>query len=472
MKNNLHSFLDQYKNKKIAVIGLGISNEPLLDILIKHNLDITAFDNMAEDSDRAKELKRKFNVNWAFGNSYLEKLKGFDLIFRTPIIMPHNPYLLKEKARGALITSEMELFMNFCPAKIFAVTGSDGKSTTTSLIAAMLKTQGYKVFLGGNIGNPLLDHLDQITEKDMVVLELSSFQLIDMTVSPDIAILTNLTPNHLNVHQDFSEYEEAKKQIYRHQNFENQIIINGFCEEIAKDFSSMKGQITWFNQRYGSTSHCVFLQKFDEMGYEDRNSIEFIKICSIDDLHILGSFNRQNALAAMAAVINFVEPENMKKTLQEFKGLEHRLEFIREIDQVKFYESSIDSSPERSKNSITAFIEQQKPLVLIMGGKDKNLDYRGLGKIVATATDRLILCGENAPLIEDSVKNESHLIGKSKKDIQIQYVENYEQAVQLACKIARPGDSVLLSPAGTSFDHFNNFMERGNYFKEIVTQLA
>ena len=140
MKNNLHSFLDQYKNQKIAVIGLGISNEPLLDILIKHNLDITAFDNMAEDSDRAKELKRKFNVNWAFGKSYLEKLKGFDLIFRTPIIMPHNPYLLKEKARGALITSEMELFMNFCPAKIFAVTGSDGKSTTTSLIAADRKS--------------------------------------------------------------------------------------------------------------------------------------------------------------------------------------------------------------------------------------------------------------------------------------------------------------------------------------------
>ncbi|NLJ94221.1 MAG: UDP-N-acetylmuramoyl-L-alanine--D-glutamate ligase [Clostridiaceae bacterium] len=464
-------FLQSLKNKNIAVIGLGISNEPLLKILVENNLNVTAFDGMAEDSKRAIELKEKYQANWSFGANYLSKLIGFDYIFRTPALMPHNSYLEAEKAQGALITSEMELFLEFCPAKVFGVTGSDGKSTTSSLIATMLEEQGYKVYLGGNIGQPLLDQLDKIKSEDMVVVELSSFQLIDLNVSPQVAVFTNITPNHLNIHKDFSEYLEAKKQIYRHQKLNDKVIINGMTEKIAQDFLNMKGEVIWFNKRYPETKHRVFLQKIDKLGYQPRNSDDFIEICSVNDLRIIGSFNRQNALASMAAVIDYVEPVNIKKALRNFKGLKHRLEFVREVDHVKFYESSIDSSPERSKNSISAFIELQRPLILIMGGQDKNLDYSGLGKSIAAATDRLILCGENSSLIDESLKNESHLVGKSYCETNVQYVKDYKEAVKMACRLARPGDSVLLSPAGTSFDNFNNFMERGNHFKKIVNQI-
>ncbi|NLJ71255.1 MAG: UDP-N-acetylmuramoyl-L-alanine--D-glutamate ligase [Clostridiaceae bacterium] len=476
MKRKFSDFKNWLQDKKIAVIGLGISNQPLLRLLAEQNLNISAFDRMAADSDVAVNLKAEYenqgyDIKWYLGDDYLDHLTGFDLIFRTPIMMPYNKYLLAEKARGAIITSEMEVFLEYCPGKTFAVTGSDGKSTTTSLIYAMLKQQTDDVYVGGNIGRPLLADLEQMTERSKIVLELSSFQLIDLQVSPNVAVLTNVTPNHLDIHQDYAEYVEAKKQIYRHQSNQDKIILNGNFSEFAADWPILKGEIVWFNQRYEDCMHQVYQRKNGQLGYCAGGSDKFTALLDETDLHLMGDFNLENCLAAMAAVEDDVSLDNIKIAVQNFKGLEHRLEYIREIDQVKFYNSSIDSSPERSKHTLSVFIEQGIPTVLIMGGKDKNSDYRGLGKIIAAATDKLILCGANAKLIEKQVRMEAHQIGKSVSSMQIIHCDNYEEAIEKACRIALPGESIILSPAGTSFDKFKNFEERGNYFKKIVNGL-
>ena len=476
MNRDFSQFVDWIKDKKVAVIGIGISNQPLLKMLADLGLNLSAFDIMEEDSTNAQFLKERFNdagykINWYLGENYIDHLQGFDLIFRTPIMMPYQEELLAEKARGAIITSEMEVFMTYCPAHTFAVTGSDGKSTTASLIYSMLKEEGYDTYIGGNIGKPLLNQIAKMTAETKVVLELSSFQLIDLTVSPNVAVLTNLTPNHLNVHQNYKEYKEAKQQIYRHQIISDRIVVNGLSAEFAKDWPNFKSQIIWFNDRFNNCQHPLFKRYKNQLGYCSRDCKNFHSICSIEDLNILGSFNLENTLAAMAAVKDYVSPENIRQAIKKFKGLEHRLEFVREVNGVKYYNSSIDSSPQRSKHSISTFIEAQTPTVLIMGGQDKNSDYKGLGKIIAAATDKLILCGENASLIEQQVLRESHLVGKSRKYIQIEHCKDYRRAVHKASLLAEAGEIVLLTPAGTSFDQFNNFMERGNMFKKLVNTL-
>ncbi len=476
MNKKFAEFLSWMDQKNIAVVGMGISNRPLIEILAKRGLKLTVFDALTEDAEPVRILKAEYaksgyDINWQLGPDYLEKLKGFDLIFRTPSLMPYREQIIREKERGALVTSEMEVFLHCCPGQTFGITGSDGKSTTTSLTYSMLKAQGFETYIGGNIGRPLLSDLDQMTADAKVVVELSSFQLVDMTLSPNVSILTNVTPNHLNIHKDLADYVTAKKQIYRHQKLGDRLILNGLCPEFAADRFEVKSEITWFNDRYPGCRQMVFVEKAGQLGFRARNSEVFEPVCPTSDLHIMGNFNRQNVLAAMAATHDFVETTNMAKAVASFKGLEHRLEFVREIAGVKYYNSSIDSSPERSKHSIAAFSEAGKNLVLIMGGKDKNCDYSGLGKIIAGATDRLILCGANADLITNAVRLEAGQAGKTLAQIQIVTCHDYPEAVAVAQSLAGVGDSVLLSPAGTSFDQFSNFMERGQVFKHLVNQL-
>ena len=307
MKRKYADFINWLQNKKIAVIGLGISNQPLLRLLAEQNLNVSAFDRMPADSDVAVNLKteyqkKDYKIKWYLGADYLDYLNGFDLIFRTPIMMPYNKYLLAEKARGAIITSEMEVFLEYCPSKTFAVTGSDGKSTTTSLIYAMLKQQTDDVYVGGNIGKPLLADLEQMTEHSKVVLELSSFQLIDLQVSPNVAVLTNATPNHLDVHQNYTEYIKAKKQLYRHQSNLDKVILNGNFSEFAVDWPNLNGEIIWFNHRFEDCKHKVYQRQNGQLGYCARGSDQFVALLNEADLHLMGDFNLENCLAAMAAV--------------------------------------------------------------------------------------------------------------------------------------------------------------------------
>ncbi len=470
--SELKSFL---KNKKVAVLGVGISNKPLIKFISKYAAKITAFD-MADENDAYIQMakqefeKEGITLDWSLGHTYLDKLQGFDIIFKTPKVRVDLPQLIEERNNGAIITSEMEVFMECCPCKIIAVTGSDGKTTTTTMISLLLKESGYEVHVGGNIGTPLLDQINEIKETDIVVLELSSFQLHSMRKSPDIAVITNISPNHLDVHKDYEEYIDAKKNVFRFQSMFGKLVLN-YNNEITREFSKeARGNVTWFN-------------KINPEGYYfDKKTINFPENNAIprNEIKVVGSHNAENYCAAIAAVGDMVSKEAIQKVFANFNGVEHRIEFVREINNVSFYNSSIDSSPTRTKATLKAFADFGKRVVIISGGKDKNSDYTGLGDAMLEVSNKIILCGENSNLIKESIdeafknlENSSYSKKPTSGDdnLIIYIADSYEDAVKKSVELADQGEAVVLTPAGTSFDRFRNFEERGNTFKNIVQSL-
>jgi UDP-N-acetylmuramoylalanine--D-glutamate ligase len=464
----LSYLIDDYrvyiKGKKVAVLGIGVSNTPLIKFLKSMNVDVTAFDkaeyeNLKSVIDELKDLE----LNYSLGENYLNKLVGFDVIFRTPGMRFDLPELVSEKARGAEITSEMEVFFDLCPAEIIAVTGSDGKTTTTTLIYKILKEQGYNCWLGGNIGTPLLSSVGEIRSTDKVILELSSFQLHTMKKSPKVAVITNLSPNHLDVHKSMEEYIEAKKNIFIFQGNEDKLILN-FDNELTRGFSNeSKGHVTYFS-RTNSINEGAQLKE-GVLAYKKGDNL--VEIVAADEIVIPGVHNVENYLAAIAATIELVKPETIKKVAKTFKGVEHRNELVRELNGIKFYNSSIDSSPSRTTAALSVF---KKNVILIAGGKDKSISYDSFGEIIAEKVKCLLLIGPTGPKIEKALMDVIEGTGKG-KDIKIIKCETYEEIVKKAYDIAEKGDIVLLSPASTSFDMFKNFEERGNRFKEIVNSL-
>ena len=456
----LNNFL---RNRKVAIIGIGISNIPLLDYL--HNLEarVTIFDDK-EVENIPKEIIDKivsYSMNFSFGKNSLEKLIGFEIIFRTPSCMPYKTEIVKEVENGAILTSEIELLMKICPCKIVGVTGSDGKTTTSTLIYKILEKSGYRCFLGGNIGNPLFTKLNEMRPDDIVVLEISSFQLIDMEISPDISVITNISPNHLNVHSSYEEYINAKKNIFKFQN-ENGILVLNYDNDITRECAKeTNGKVIFFSRK----------QKLEDGIIVDENIIKECKdklrrhIISTKDIVIRGQHNYENICAAIAATNSLVSLETAVEAIKEFNGVEHRIEFIREINGVKWYNDSIGTSPTRTIAGLNSFDER---IILIAGGYDKNLDYSSLAKTILDNVDSLILIGQTAEKIFDVVKEESE---KQNKDIKIYMCDEFNQTVLVANKIAKPGEVVLFSPASASFDLFNNFEERGNKFKELVNKL-
>lgn len=464
MNRELRAFKAEIKDKKVAVLGIGISNTPLIKYLANLGVDVTAFDK----SDRnklgvaAKELE-ELGVALSLGADYLKSLRGFDVVFRTPGMRFDIPELVKAREEGAKITSEMEVFFELCPAPIIAVTGSDGKTTTTSLIYNMLKEEGYTCWLGGNIGNPLLSRIDSIKETDKVVLELSSFQLHTMKKSPDIAVITNITPNHLDVHKSMEEYVDAKKNIFVHQNTGCKLVLN-FDNDITRSFvKEAAGEVVLFSRREKLEAGALLLDGW--LVY--RKGKEEIKLVRAEDIVIPGAHNIENYLAASAAVIDFVRPETIKKVASSFTGVEHRIELVRELDRVRYYNSSIDSSPNRTIAALNTF---EQKVILIAGGKDKNIPYDNMGKTLAEKVKALILIGPTSEKIEKALKDELERTGR-RCNIKIIKCVSYEEVVKEAHSIAEAGDIVLLSPASTSFDMFKNFEERGNKFKELVKSL-
>lgn len=465
MNNKLEEFKKYIKGKKVAVLGIGVSNTPLIKYLYNLGANITAFDKNCEDKLKPMlEQLQGMNIKYSLGESYLENLnQGFDMIFRTPGMRYDLPELLEAVRNGAQLTSEMEVFFNLCPARIFGITGSDGKTTTTTLIYNMLKEQGYKCWLGGNIGTPLLDRIEQIKETDKVVLELSSFQLHTMKKSADVAVITNLSPNHLDVHKSMEEYVEAKKNIFKHQTGSGKLVLN-YDNLITRGIArEAKGEVVYFsrlnNLESGACmngSKLVLRENGCETGIVDAGEIV-----------IPGVHNIENFLAAIAAVTGYVSPENMRKVATTFKGVEHRIELVREINGVKFYNDSIASSPSRTMAGLNSF---KQKVILIAGGKDKNIPYDSLGPVIADRVKALILIGATGPKIEQALKDEMKKTGKG-RDIPIIKCSTYEEVVRTAYEIAKPGDIVILSPASTSFDMFRNFEERGNKFKELVNRL-
>ena len=463
VNEKLNEFNDYIRFRKVAVIGMGVSNLPLLDYLYEKKANVTIFDEKDLDSisDDIMEKIREYGFQFHFGENCLEYLKNFNLIFRSPSCLPTRKELEEEAKRGAIVTTEIELLMKMCPCKIVGVTGSDGKTTTTSLINAILKHAGYNTFLGGNIGTPLFTRLNEMKPSDVVVLELSSFQLMGMEVSPQIAVITNITPNHLNIHKDYQEYIDAKKNIFKYQEQDDILVLN-YDNEITKECAKeAHGKVVFFSSK----------TKLDNGYIVDEDVIKKCEdkvrkhILNVEDVILRGEHNYQNIATAIAATSSMVDIEKAIEAIKEFKPVEHRIEFVREIDGVKWYNDSASSSPSRTLSGINAFKED---IILIAGGYDKNLDYTPLAKTIVNKTKALILIGQTANKIFDAVKSELEL---ENKELDIYMCNSLEETIQIAKKRAKSGQVVLFSPASASFDMFKNFADRGNKFKKLVNEL-
>ena len=456
MTEKINAFRQEIKNKKVSVIGIGISNRPLIDFLLDCGALVTAHDKKTEEQlgETAQDLKQR-GVKLVLGEHYLDDVCG-EVVFRTPGLRYDHPGLVKAQKNGAIITSEMEAFMKLCPAKIIAITGSDGKTTTTTLIYNMLQEAGFHTYLGGNIGTPLLSRVGEMCETDYVVLELSSFQLHTMQQSPHIAVVTNITPNHLDYHTNYQEYIDAKKNIFSHQskgdiavfNLDNEIT-SGFVKEAA-------GHALTFSKTCQSADVYFDGKEIYAAGK---------KMLSASDIKIPGSHNVENYMTAIGAVKDLVPQSAIVTVAKTFGGVPHRIELVRELDGVKYYNSSIDSSPNRTMNTLRVFTQ---PVVLIAGGKDKGIPYAEIGKPILDHVKALILIGATSQVIYDAVQAE---MVRQNKEIPVYFETEYKEAVRHAKDVAEAGDVVLLSSASTSFDMFRNFEERGNLFKELVNKL-
>lgn len=455
--NKLDEFKYNVAGKNITVIGIGISNLPLIKYLVSLGANVTACDRRsAEDLGENYTELEKLGVKFNLGDGYLNNLSG-DMIFKTPGMRYDVPELLKAKENGSIVTSEMEVFFEVCPSHIIAVTGSDGKTTTTTLIHKMMTDAGYKTWLGGNIGNPLLTDTEKMKENDWVILELSSFQLHTMRKSPEIAVITNISPNHLDMHKDYKEYIDAKKNIMLYQNEGDTLIVNADNQVTADIGKSANGAVKYFS-RSGMAD--VYL---------DGNIIKrgIVEILNIKDIKIPGMHNVENYMAAIAAVSGLVSKEVIVNVAKTFGGVEHRIELVRTLDGVKYYNSSIDSSPNRTINTLRVFPNK---VIMIAGGKDKGIPYDEIGPALAEHVKVLILIGATSDKIQEALDAEINKTGNG-KDIEVIRATSYEDAVNTARSKAHDGDVVLLSPASTSFDMFRNFEERGNLFKKIVNEL-
>ncbi len=463
VNKKLEEFNEYIRFRKVAVIGLGVSNLPLLEYLYEKKAQVTVFDERTMDEIPSETINKinTYEFSYSFGKNCLKKLNGFNIIFRSPSCLPTRAELQKEADRGAIVTTEVEMLMEMCPCKIVGVTGSDGKTTTTSLINAILKKAGYKTFLGGNIGTPLFTKLPEMEPNDIVVLELSSFQLMNMHISPDIAVITNITPNHLNIHKDYQEYIDAKKCIFKNQN-EKGILILNYDNDITRECAKeANGNVVFFSSKV----------KLDNGFIVDG---EIIKECTdkvrkhilnTDEVILRGNHNFQNIATALAATKTLVDIDIAVRAIKEFKPVEHRIEFVKEINGVKWYNDSASSSPTRTISGINAFKEN---IILIAGGYDKNLEYEPLAKPVVDKVSTLILIGQTAEKIYDVVKNESE---KENKKVNIYMCDTLEQTIEIAKKSAKKGDVVLFSPASASFDMFKNFADRGHKFKDLVNKI-
>ena len=449
------TYFENLKDKKIAVMGLGVSNRPLVKLLLGYGCAVTGCDRTPREKLDAEVLElEKMGCTLSLGETYLENITA-DVVFRTPGMHPMNPALEQLRRNGAKITSEMEVFFELCLCKIIAVTGSDGKTTTTTLIAEMLKAQGYTVWLGGNIGTPLLPLCRQMKESDYAVVELSSFQLMDMERSAHRAVITNLAPNHLDVHKDMAEYVEAKKNIYKFQRAEDLLILNA-DNEITAPLKG-NGKMRYF-ARVGKTENGVCLDG-------DRICRDGVPVLDKQDILLPGEHNVENYMAAILAVEGLVEDETIRSVARTFGGVEHRIELVRIKDGVRYYNDSIASSPSRTMAGLKSFPEK---VLLIAGGYDKHIPYGVMGDEVCRHVKTLFVNGATAQQIREAVEGAPLYTPGSPEIVECR---DFTDAVMKAASAAKSGDVVLMSPASAAFDQFKNFMERGKYFKKLVMEL-
>lgn len=456
-------------NARCAVLGFGVSNIPLVELLIECGNDITVHDKNDFDKldARAKDFEAR-GVRFVCGSHYLDKIDA-DIIFRSPGIRPDYDGIVKAVENGAKLTSEMELFIELTPAMLLGVTGSDGKTTTTTIAYKLLEKQfenrDTKIYVGGNIGTPLLSKVGEMKEQDICVLELSSFQLMTAKKSLDRAVITNLSPNHLDWHRDMNEYVEAKTNIYKHG--ANVLVSNAnneLCKEIINKSDCQayvfSAHITFEEMREACPKAKGYFCLYDGDIYF-HNGSSAVKLLSTKSLRIPGKHNIENYMAALALTWRIVGEKTVKHVATTFSGVEHRLEFVRELNDVFYFNSSIDSSPSRTSAALGAFADLGARPIVICGGYDKNIPFEPLAKALKDTAKAVVLTGATATKIKDTLESEG-------VEIEVHLEPDFEKAVNLARKIATKHDIVLLSPACASFDSFKNFMERGDKFKKIV----
>ena len=428
---NATEFFRWVKGKKIAFIGVGVTNTDCIRLFAKKGAEVSV-------------------------------LTGYDAVFRAPGMYFHHPALEKARQEGAVITSEMELFFRLCPCKTYAVTGSDGKTTTTTLIAEMLKASGKKVYKGGNIGRALLPVVEEVSSDDAAVVELSSFQLISMRQSPDVAVITNVAPNHLDVHRDMQEYIDSKKNLILHQDGFSRTVLNR-DNAITRDMTGLvRGELLTFSRQEAPRFGAYLRQ--DGMLCMRCHGAE-TEILPMEQIRLPGLHNVENFLAAYSAVWGDVPVEIMARTAQEFGGVEHRMELVRELGGVKWYNDSIGTSPTRTIAGLKAFGQK---IILIAGGYDKKIPYEPLAPYLCEKVSHLILMGATGPKIQQALEACPDYDGQHPA---LHWAESMEQAVQTADGLAGSGDIVALSPASASFDLYPNFEKRGEHFKRLVAAL-
>ncbi len=457
-------FFDSLKESRVALIGAGVSHAELIRLFLQKGIDVTVLDKKSKsefDQELYNELSTK-GAKFILGDGYLDTLADFDVVYRTPGMYYNNPRLVEARKAGVIVTSEMESFFELCPCKIYAVTGSDGKTTTTTIISEILKAEGYTVWLGGNIGKALLPRIESISETDVAVVELSSFQLMSMRESPDVAVITNIAPNHLDVHSSMEEYVLAKCNILDHQNAFSRTVLNEDNELTMELCDHVRGRLVTFS-RLHSVKNGAYLDSDRVICYNDGRKT--VKILNADRVKIPGEHNIENYLAAISAVWPDVSVKSICKVAKGFGGVEHRIEFVRELDGVKYYNDSIASNPTRVIAGLRSF---GRRIIIIAGGYDKKIPFEPLAEPVNKYVKLLILMGDTADKIEKAVTDTQYY---DPEKLKILRAGSMEEAVELARKNAVAGDIVSLSPACASFDMYPNFEARGRHFKSIVNKL-
>ena len=457
----LSEYADSLKGKTIAVIGIGVSNRPLIELLLSHGCNVTACDlrtreQMGEEAVQLEKLGAKLKL----GPDYLEGLDQ-DVLFRTPGLMPFEEHLEAARARGSVLTSEMEAFLSLCPCRVIAVTGSDGKTTTSTILSELLKAAGFRVHLGGNIGNPLLCEIPDIRPDDIAVLELSSFQLHSMRCCPDIAVVTNISPNHLDKHRDFQDYIDAKREILLHQTPDCRLILNADDAHTPYYEGFAKARVSHFSDRQ-VTGEGAFVRDgviVRVSGGRERT------VLPVSEIRLPGEHNVLNYLAAFAATEGLVPDEVCAGVARSFAGVEHRLEIVRTLHGVTYINDSIGSSPTRTIAGLHAM--RTKPIV-IAGGYDKRIPFDELGDALCEYAKALFLTGDTAEKIRAAVLQSPYY---EDSGLPVAVEPDFRTAVLAAAEAAGEGDIVLFSPACASFDHFKNFAERGRIYKSIIMEL-
>ena len=473
------SLSQKFRGTHVSLIGAGVSNMPLVGFLTGLGALVTVRERReAEELGSAVQQIEDAGGKLVCGDRYLCDIDD-DIIIRSPGIRPDIPELAAAGARGAEIFCEMELFIRNAPCPVFAVTGSDGKSTTTTILSKLLMPAGV-AYLGGNIGEPLFHRVLGMSERDAAEVELSSFQLMTMDAPLEASVITNVTPNHLNWHTGMDEYIAAKRNILRRTrravlNYDNEI-----TRRIGEDLCRTGDvPVIWFsleripNDAVKNAYCTVFLDGgiIVSSGADGKE----VPLLTSSEILLPGRHNIANYMAAYGAAMGYTTPERLRCVAGSFTGVRHRLQLVAEAGGVRYYNSSIDSSPTRTAAAVSALIDTapERRIVIICGGYDKKIPFEPLAESLlgCDAVREIVLTGDTRDKIRDSLEN-SPLMAARKEDIVIRIEPDFDIAIRIAAFDARPGESVLLSPACASFDAFRNFEERGNRFAALAAEIC